>query len=475
MNTRTFVRRTTAVTVTAAVTGLSAVIGTPAAVAGGPPPINPGALPADGNPSSPEPTEPTGNPCTGTQSISSPGHPPAQQFLGITDAWQFSRGAGQTVAIIDTGVARHPRLHDLIGGGDYVGTSDGTEDCDVHGTIVAGLIAAQPSDRDGFAGVAPDARIISIRQTSELYRYKNTQVDPNDPKNGGGVGKTTTLAAAVRHAADMGARIINISEVACGPATLNDASLGAAVQYAAEVKDVVIVAAAGNADPQGGGGTQQCQGNPGIDPINPTADLWNNLAVAVTPAWYDKYVLAVGSVNLNGQPSEFTVPGPWVGVAAPGEQIVSLDPNGAGLANATVGRNGPNPLRGTSFAAPYVSGLAALVRARFPELSAPEVIKRIEATAHRPPEGWNPLEGFGVIDPMAALTHTIDPKTVLEKRPSSIVGRSMQLPVPATPTPPDHTSRDVALIGTAVIAVLLVLGYLASFPLRRRFGVREHD
>ncbi len=475
MTTRSFVRRGTAVALATAVTALSAVIGAPAAVAGGPPPINPGALPADGNPSPPEPTEPTNNPCTGTQSVNSPGHPPAQQFLGITDAWQFSRGAGQTVAVIDTGVARHPRLRDLSGGGDYVGAGDGTEDCDVHGTIVAGLIAAQPSDRDGFAGVAPDARIISIRQTSELYRYKNTQVDPNDPKNGGGVGKTTTLAMAIRHAADMGARIINISEVACGPANLNDASVGAAVQYAAEVKDAVIVAAAGNADPGGGGGNQQCQGNSGMDPVNPTADPWNSLAVAVTPAWYDKYVLAVGSVDLNGQPSQFTVPGPWVGVSAPGEQIISLDPNGTGLANATIGRNGANPLRGTSFAVPYVSGVAALVRARFPELPAAEVVKRIEATAHRPPEGWNPWEGFGIIDPIAALTHSVDPKTVLEKKPSSITGRSMQLPVPVTPPPPDHTARNVALIGTGVIGVLLVLGYLASFPIRRVFGVREDN
>ncbi|MFF0491292.1 type VII secretion-associated serine protease mycosin [Nocardia sp. NPDC004068] len=468
-----FAQRVARLVLACSIAGLSATIGAPGASAVGPPPINPGALPPDGNPAPLNPTEPAGNPCTDTRTVESPAHPPAQQFLGISDAWQFSRGEGQTVAVIDTGVARHPRLPNLSGRGDYVAAGDGTEDCDVHGTIVAGLIGAQPSDRDGFSGVAPDAQIISIRQTSTLYREKGTQPDPNDPKNGGGVGTTKTLAAAIRHAADAGARIINISLVACTSPSINDDQLGAAVQYAAEVKDVVIVAAAGNADPQAAGGNQQCQGNSGVDPIHPNADPWSNLTVAVTPAWYDKYVLSVGSVNLNGQPSQFTVPGPWVGVAAPGEEIISLDPRGGGLARATIGRNGDNPLRGTSFAVPYVSGVAALVRARFPELSAADVIRRIEATAHRPPDGWNAWEGFGIVDPVAALTHAVDPNLVLEKKPSSITGRSVQLPVPPNPPPPDSTSRDVALIGTAVIAVLGVLGYLASFPIRRRLGVRD--
>ncbi|MCM6776131.1 type VII secretion-associated serine protease mycosin [Nocardia sp. CDC159] len=458
-------RRAVAALLAASVTGLSAAIGAPTAAASGPPPIIPGLLPPPAN----EPTDRTENACNIAQPYTSPGKPPAQQFLGIENAWQFTRGEGQTVAVIDTGVGRSPRLPNLIPGGDFVSNTDGTEDCDLHGTVVAGLIAGQPSPKDGFAGIAPGAQILSIRQTSGFYRYKSTQVDPNDPKNGGGVGKTNTLATAIRAAADRGAKVINISEVACGPAGLSDLAMGSAVQYAVEVHDVVIVAAAGNKE-------KDCKnGNPGINPLDPGADLWKTLTTAVTPAWYDQYVLTVGSVDLNGQPSDFTVPGPWVGVAAPGEQIVSLDPNGGGLTNATVGNDGVHPLSGTSFATPYVAGLAALVRARFPELSAPEVIKRIEATAHPPAEGWNPQVGFGIIDPVAALTHTVDPRTVLEKKPDTLEGRAVQLPIPAAPPPPDHTARDVALIGTAVIGVLAVLGYLASFPIRRRFGVREDE
>ncbi|NKY88858.1 type VII secretion-associated serine protease mycosin [Nocardia veterana] len=448
---------------------LSALIGAPAAGASGPPAIDPGQLPAAAAPAPPFPVEPA-NACINTFTVPSPAHPPAQAFLDVEAAWRWSRGAGQTVAVIDTGVARHPRLPQLVGGGDYVATSDGTEDCDSHGTVVAGLIGAQPSSADGFAGMAPDARIISIRQSSEIYRPKGTQPNPNDPKNGGGVGTTTTLAQAVRTAADSGATVINISEVACGPGgTVADLALGAAVQYAVQVKDVVIVAAAGNND------NPACKaGNADIDPLHPAADPWDGLRTAVTPAWYDSYVLAVGATDLNGQPSKFTVPGPWVGVAAPGEEIVSLDPHSAGLINATQPPNGQrNALAGTSFAAPYVAGLAALVRSRYPQLSATEVIKRIEATAHRPPEGWNEWVGFGSIDPMAALTHEVPPDLALEKKPTALAPAARALPVPQSAPEPDHTSRNVALIGSGIVGVLLVLGVLASFPLRH--ALRRDD
>ena len=460
--------RTVHVALAATLVGLCAAVGTPSAAASGPPPIDAGALPPNSKPSPPMPAEPA-TACASTQSTTSPATPAAQQFLGVENAWRFSRGAGQKVAVIDTGVAQHARLPGLEGGGDFVSPGDGTTDCDAHGTAVAGLIAGQPSGSDGFAGMAPDAQIMSIRQTSETYRYKGTQPNPDDPKNGGGVGRVDTLASAVRHAADEGATVINISEVACkAGSSLSDGALGAAVQYAAEQRDAVIVASSGNND------ASDCKsGNPGIDPMNPAADLWDKINTTVTPAWYDQYVLSVGSVNLNGEASPFTVAGPWVGVAAPGEQIVSLDPNGNGLMNGTIGQNGPQQLAGTSFAAPYVSGLAALVRSRYPGLSAAEVIKRLEATAHPPAEGWNPSLGFGVIDPVAALTNEVDPAMALDKKPTTTAGTARQLPVPAAPPAPDNTARNIALIGTGVVAMLLVLGYLASFPIRRRLGVRE--
>ncbi|MEU7764861.1 type VII secretion-associated serine protease mycosin [Nocardia sp. NPDC049190] len=436
-----------------------------------PPPVDPANLPA-GDPARPlDKTEhPANSPCYQTQSGGDgPAEPAPQRALDLRRAWDFSRGEGQLVAVIDTGVVRHPRLPDLEAGGDFVAEGgDGvSEDCDAHGTLVAGIIAAKEVAGQGFHGVAPEARILSIRQTSALYEVPGRQDKrAEDPPRG--YGRVEALASAIRRAADRGASVINISLVSCVPAAqnMNDGMVGAAVRYATLEKDVVVVAAAGNTN-------DNCKpSNPGIDPLKPMSDPWNNLTTNVTPARFDDYVLSVGSIDQNGAPSTFTVPGPWVGVAAPGEDVVSLDPRGTGT---IIGKNDsqqPPSLKGTSFAAPYVSGVAALVRARFPELSALEVIQRIQATAHSPAEGWNPYVGYGAIDPIAALTAEI-PKELPPKRPGS--AKSVALPIPQPAPAPDHRARNVALIGSGCVAALLVLGMLASFPIRRRFGVHDDE
>lgn len=437
-----------------------------------PPPIDSGLLPPGGPAVPPTETEhPANSPCYSTQSGGEgPTIPVTQRTLDLPDAWQFSRGAGQLVAVIDTGVSPHPRLPGLIPGGDYVAAGgDGTEDCDAHGTIVAGLIAATQVEGQGFAGVAPEARIMTIRQTSALYQTKGAGKEKGPDDMPDGYGKISALASAVRRAADAGARVINISLVACPtsePTSTEMGALGAAVQYAAEAKDAVIVASAGNTD--------TCKAsNPGLDPLHPIADPWDHVTSYVVPAWWDTYVLSVGSVDAFGQPSKFTVPGPWVGVAAPGENVISLDPRSNGLTTAKVTNQGQViPYNGTSFAAPQVSGVAALVRARFPDLRAADVIKRIEATAHAPGEGWNPYIGYGTVDPVAALSDEVR-NELPPKLPAGPRDQQLALPKPAPPA--DHTARNVALIGTGVVALLLVLGFLASFPLRRRFGVHDED
>ncbi|MEU4342692.1 type VII secretion-associated serine protease mycosin [Nocardia sp. NPDC023852] len=458
--------------------GFGATTGSPLAHAEKPT-VSPDTPPPPGNPAAPpDKTERAANtPCVGTGSGGDgPTTPAAQLSLGLEHAWQFSRGAGQLVAVIDTGVVRHPRLPGLISGGDYVSSSDGTEDCDAHGTLVAGLIAATKVDGQGFSGVAPEAQILAIRQSSGLYQKEGANRDKGPDALPQAYGTTRTMASAIRRAADMGATVINVSEVACRPTSepFEDTDLGAAVRYAAIEKNVVVVVAAGNSD-------ENCKGtNAVIDPLDPAADPWSKVNLNVSPARYDDYVLSVGSIDQNGQPSKFTVPGPWLGVAAPGENITSLDPlfndpnsKGTAVQVSSIRQQGQlGPIQGTSFATPLVSGVAALVRARFPELSALDVIKRIEATAHAPAEGWNPYIGYGAVDPVAALTAEVTGE-LSPKRPS--VAKSQQLAVPAAPPAPDHTARNVALIGSGVIALLLILGYLASFPLRRRFGVSPDD
>jgi len=354
--------------------------------------------------------------------------------------------------VIDTGVARHRLLPHLLPGGDYVSAGDGTDDCDGHGTVVAGIIGADPGS-GGFGGVAPDATVIGIRQSSNKF-------GPADHPSESGFGDVDTLAMAVRGAADMGATVINISSVACLPADqpLDDRALGAALAYAVDVKNVVVVTAAGNV-----GGPGQCpQQNPSADPAGPAQPDWNSVRAVVSPAWYDEYVLTVGSVGPDGSPSRFSLAGPWVDVAAPGEAVMSLDPDGEGLIDVMPAPGGATPISGTSYAAPVVTGIAALVRSRWPQLTARQVMQRIEDTAHHPAAGWDPVVGSGVVDARAAVSGGIgDPPTRAVQTPRA-AGESV--------VPPDPMPRRIALTGAAVcLAMGVVVAITASLPrLRRR-------
>jgi len=217
--------------------------GTPAAQAVSPPPIDERWLPEPAAPRSPQPTVQREVCAAVSPSSGEPGRGRHQLAdLDLPQVWQLSRGTGQRVAVIDTGVSRQRRLPNVVPGGDYVSTGDGTQDCDAHGTVVAGIIAAATDSKaDGFSGVAPDATLISIRQSSAKFA-------PATDRSGAGVGDVDTMAKAVRTAADLGALVINISSVACVSAAsvLDDRALGAALAYAVDVKNAVVVAPAGN-------------------------------------------------------------------------------------------------------------------------------------------------------------------------------------------------------------------------------------
>jgi membrane-anchored mycosin MYCP len=359
--------------------------------------------------------------------------------------WQLSRGYGQRIALIDTGVTPHRRLPSVIAGGDYVSSGDGLEDCDGHGTMVAGIIAGTPDPADvtGFSGIAPDADLISIRQSSTKFGAL-TETTTN------GFGDVDTLAMAVRTATDMGASVINISTVACSTSPPDDRALGAALAYAVDVKDAVVVTAAGNV---GDGG--QC---PTQNSSPPT--------VFVTPAWYDDYVLTVGSVGTNGAPSMFSLHGPWVDIAAPGENIVSLSTDGTGTANRIATPAGLLKISGTSYAAPIVAGLAALIRSRFPRLSARQVLARIEETAKKPPEGWNPAVGNGVLDPIAALT---DSRTIPSQQPSKAITKSA--PPQSVRTTESAKGNGTAIAGAGICLALLTV--LVFWPRFSRSGSKR--
>ena len=416
-----------------------------------PPPIDISRLPRPAPPSPPEPTvqrEICAVPVVigDAASVNANSADSQLSVFDLQQVWRLTRGSGQRVAVIDTGVSPHPRLLHIGAGGDYVFTGDGTQDCDGHGTAVAGIISAATDPRhiDSFSGVAPDVRLISIRQSSNKFR---AAADPS----GAGFGDVDTMAKAVRTAADLGASVINISSVACigTGSALDDRALGAALSYAVDVKNSVVVVAAGNS------GVGQC-------PAQQGEATWDTATVAVSPAWYDEYVLTVASVNAHGEPSSFTLAGPWVGVAAPGEGVISLSSSGDGLVNASGAQHDSAPLSGTSYAAPVVSGLAALVRSRFPELTARQVVQRIKATAHHPPGGWNPRVGAGLVDFLAAVS--TDTPTSPPPPPTRT---SVPILEPPRPASPDRRARHTAFTGVAVCGSVLAV-VLASGALRTR-------
>lgn len=349
----------------------------------------------------------------------------AARTLRYDQAWRFTRGEGQRIAVIDTGVTPHPRLGEVIAGGDYVSSGDGRDDCDAHGTAVAGIIAARPAPGDAFVGVAPAASIIAIRQASQAFEARDRGVNSH--------GNVTTMAYAVVRAVDLGATVINISEVACGRTgtDLGDDALGRAVRYASE-RNVVVVAAAGNVASGGACASQN---------ENPSAPV-----TVASPARFADHVLAVAATEPDGRAASFSLAGPWVTVAAPGTDVTTLEPRGAGLANAQITREGTAPLAGTSFAAPYVAGVAALVRARFPQLSATQVRTRILTTARRSAG----TGGAGIIDPLAAVTAEL----------SDGAASPGVLHVAAAPATDDRP-RNAALGGVALLAVASVAACLA--------------
>ncbi|WP_333618390.1 type VII secretion-associated serine protease mycosin [Dietzia sp.] len=396
--------------------------------------------------------------CSVTWASGSAGPPGAHlDRLGIRDAWRFADGAGQTIAVIDTGVSPSSRLPQLSGGGDLVAGGDGLSDCDAHGTLIAGLIAAVPG-ADGFAGVAPGASLVSIRQSSAKFSRPRDATNPTTvetPLGSGseaGAGTLRTLATAIDLAVDSGARIINISEIACVPAgtPLDDGPLHASIETAVLERDVAIVAAAGNIEGACATGNPAFPGRGGPSSRD-SLDAVQTLAV---PAWYDELVLTVGAVGREGEAAEFSLPGPWVDVAAPGEGLTSLgirDPGadavGGELADAVVQPSGAAaPLEGTSFAAPLVAGLVALIRERFPALTAPQVYERITDTAVG--RGDDLRIGAGIVDPLAALTappgrlRAADPAPVAASIPTGAAAQ------------PAGTSTAAAIGAAAAIAVL---------------------
>ncbi|WP_051724269.1 type VII secretion-associated serine protease mycosin [Micromonospora chokoriensis] len=345
--------------------------------------------------------------------------------LRIDQVQKISTGRGVVVAVIDTGVeATHPDLRGQVlpGGRSYGASGDGRADENGHGTHMAGIIAAKSGGRDGVDGIAPGVKILPIKMRKD-----------------DGFFRSEGIARAIRMAVDGGAKVINMSFGGAGFANAVEESV---IKYALD-RDVVLVASAGNT----------AQGRTSVgSPAN-------------TPG-----VIAVTGTTKGGKFWSGSVQGPEAVVAAPGDSVYNVT-NEAGYGWGD----------GTSDSAAIVSALAALIRAKYPDLNAPSVINRIIRTARDAgPSGRDPQYGFGVIDPMKALTANVppvsanpllDPAAAVDPSPVRTGGADEEFDVTQHGDRGGPTDQQVMVVGIGIAVVLVLLLGLAVFLIwnRRRY------
>lgn len=274
----------------------------------------------------------------------------APQLLNLFTAWDFQFATDDVViAVIDTGIAHaHPEFAGrILAGRDLIHDNDDPEDDQGHGTHVAGIVAAAGNNGQGVAGVCGFCKLLPIKVV-------------NAAKDASGAG----IAEGIRYAADHGADIALLSL----SRDIGDPRIDEAVEYA-RAKDVLIVAAVGN----------------------------DSRNTATYPAAYDG-VLGVAATTKDDEQWSLSNYGDFVDVAAPGDNIISTyyDLNNK--------YNGYLFMSGTSMAAPFVAGLAGLLLAQNPDRSADDLTSLITTTAiDLGDPGWDPIFGYGRIDPVAAL------------------------------------------------------------------------
>lgn len=356
--------------------------------------------------------------------------------LDLDQVHRLATGRDISIAVIDTGVdiTDNPVFAEAsiatLNTAELPGTNQ-QADCQ-HGTTVTSLIVGEPPadqrSQTNFSGVAPDARVIAIRalQKSPPTAEKGSSAAPrpNEPEPFG------PTVEAIREAIRRKVDIINLSQAGTFNQGLADAVADAIDQ------GIVVVAAAGN------------EGLTDTEIRYPAA----------LPG-----VIVVGACTSADAPAAFSTgtKGLSVDLCAPGEGVLA--------ANAAQGASWSDTHSGTSFAAPIVTGVVALMLERDPGLTPAEIKRRLRATADPGARTVpDPQLGYGVLNPMAALTQQLPTRS-----PS---------PGP-TPTPspaqdyrdrpaPDHRVRNLALIsgGVALVGVGVAAVIAASLPAGRRRG-----
>ncbi|MFC8721481.1 type VII secretion-associated serine protease mycosin [Kitasatospora sp. NPDC057198] len=377
----------------------------------------------------------------GGRSFASPSPAPAPSGPGKPDDLNNRTGREVKVAVIDTGVdSSNPQLAGKVEAGrDFLAENlaegqqrppgDSTNDPVGHGTKVAGIIAGAQKPGIGFVGLAKDAGIVAIRQ--------------NDAE---GHGSVRTLAAAIEEAISKGVKVINISQdvrIENNPSvppsadldhpTFQDADrLEQALDHA-EAERIVVVASSGN----------------------------DGLEGPTYPAAFST-VLSVGASDRNNERAPFSQYGDFVDVAAPGVDMLS-----------TVPGHGQCTDNGTSFSAPYVAGVAAILKGMHDSWSAQQVRTVIEQTAQRTEHGANKYIGWGVVDPVKAVEYSKVPGSSPQPDPSTKLDAA---PLVAQPLGLEETQADRdRRTGTFVLGIgaLVVAGLAGGAVVARDMGRRR--
>ena len=349
-------------------------------------------------------------------------------MMHVPDAWNVSEGSGVTVAVIDSGV--NPNISDLAGsvinGPDYTGvrTSPRNPNWGLHGTWMASMIAGHGSDGgpsslgpDGIAGVAPEAKILSIRviPDKEDPGYQAYNKEPEQQIQ-------DELAKGIMTAVTDHARVISMSIGYSAPS----GAVRAAIDYAYQ-HGTVLVASSGNS---GNNDTQHGAHRPGMAPVS-------------FPAEYPG-VIGVGAVTAGGQPASFSSGNLSVQVAAPGKGVPAQGANGLYYT-----------VDGTSPACALVAGVAALIESRYHGISPALVAQAMTSTAlQNPPGGYDVLTGFGIVDASAALAKA--GQLTKERHQGSQVALDTHFGggAAAEPAAPVTSRGDGALVAFLVLALL---------------------
>jgi serine protease len=302
--------------------------------------------------------------------------------IGAPSAWAVSEGAGQVVAVIDTGVdPTHPDLQgQLVPGYDFVDNDAQPVDQNGHGTLIAGIIAAATGNSVGVASVAPKAKIMPVRVLGT-----------------DGSGSSTAVAEGIAWAVQHGATVVNLSLAqesgANNTPLLRSPAVDAAIKAAAEAGAVVVVAA-GNSSTGGSSQTAYDATTPGV--------------------------IVVGASARNNRPAAYSDHGAGLDILAPGGGS-STDPTANGCTqdqsivstwwNPHTQRSSYGGGCGTSMAVAFVSGAAALLRARGYDNAA--TIDRIQLTADDiGAKGRDDVTGYGILNAARALGgRAIAPRT----------------------------------------------------------------